>query len=240
MIRRLGNFFFKYRNLLFPVFFAVLAFGTRPAAGSETHEALRYLAGFGIALSGQVLRAMTIGLAYIVRGGKNREVYAKDLVVEGMFAHCRNPLYLGNILIVIGLAVIANSPYFYLLGIPAFLFIYYAIVVAEESFLSEKFGGAYQEYCRNVNRFIPSLKGFSDTLRGMTFKWQRLIVKEYGTTYTWTAGLVLLMMKNRYLQYGPDASKGFIIMLVEILLGLTLLWATARFLKKKRILSERS
>jgi protein-S-isoprenylcysteine O-methyltransferase Ste14 len=240
MIRRLGNFFFRYRNLLFPFFFAVLAFGTKPAAGSEAHETLRYLAGFGIALSGQILRALTIGLAYIVRGGRDRKVYAKDLVVEGIFSHSRNPLYLGNILIVIGLAVVTNSPYFYLFGIPAFLFIYYAIVVAEEAFLSEKFGEAYQKYCRNVNRFIPGLAGLSDTIRGMSFKWQRLIVKEYGTTYTWTAGLVLLMMKNRYLQYGPDASRGFIVMLSGILLGLTLLWATARFLKKKRILSERS
>lgn len=237
MMRPIGDFFFKYRNLIFPLFFLTLALGTRPAPGSEKYESLRYVVGAGIALSGQIVRALTIGLAYIIRGGRNRRVYAEDLVTEGIFSHCRNPLYVGNILIVIGLAVVANSVYFYLLGVPLFLFIYYAIVVAEESFLTEKFGDAYKEYCRNVNRFMPKLNGLGTTIGSMSFNWSRLIVKEYGTTFTWLAAVILLMMKNRYLQAGWDLAREYHILHLRVLLGVTLLWAVARFLKKRRILS---
>jgi protein-S-isoprenylcysteine O-methyltransferase Ste14 len=95
------------------------------------------------------VRALTIGLAYIKRGGKNRKIYAKGLVKEGIFAHCRNPLYLGNILIITGLGIVAHSFLFALIGIPLFIFLYLAIIRAEEHFLASKFGQEYIEYCRN-------------------------------------------------------------------------------------------
>src|SRR5678815_5444661 len=72
------------------------------------------LAGLLIALSGQVLRAVTIGLEYIIRGGRNRQVYAEKLVTGGMFAHCRNPLYVGNFLVLVGLGVASCSALFLL------------------------------------------------------------------------------------------------------------------------------
>jgi protein-S-isoprenylcysteine O-methyltransferase Ste14 len=237
MIRKLGDFFFRYRNLLFPLFFIVLAVGTRPMPSGGIDEDVRYAAGIAIALMGQLLRALTIGLAYIVRGGKHRKVYAAKLVTDGIFAHSRNPLYLGNILIVIGLSIVAHSFYFYLIGIPAFLFVYYAIVVAEEAYLGGKFGEAYWEYCRDVNRFIPSPRGLLRTIGGMGFRWQRLVVKEYGTTFTWIGAVILLMMKNRILAVGMDAAAPDIRMLFRVFLFATLLWASARFLKKRRIFS---
>ena len=45
---------------------------------------------------------LTIGYEYIVRGGRQGKVYAEDLVQGGVFAHSRNPLYLGNLLIIVG------------------------------------------------------------------------------------------------------------------------------------------
>jgi hypothetical protein len=46
--------------------------------------------GLVVTITGQLIRGITIGLAYIIRGGKDRPVYAEDLVTEGMFNHCRN------------------------------------------------------------------------------------------------------------------------------------------------------
>src|SRR5512146_2322547 len=113
----IGNFLFKYRNLIFPLLFVLMVLGTEPFLGDRQTEKWIYVAGFVITLSGQVIRALTIGLAYIIRGGRDKKVYAETLVKDGIFAHCRNPLYLGNILIVSGLGVVSDSAVFYFIGI---------------------------------------------------------------------------------------------------------------------------
>lgn len=232
MIAKLGNIIFRYRNGLFPIFFIVLIVVTRPMPASKEMVILRYVIGGAVAFSGQVIRAMTIGLAYIIRGGRNRRVYAEDLVTSGIFSHCRNPLYTGNILVVIGLAIVANSFAFYIIGIPAFIFMYYAIIRAEETFLEEKFGPQYVEYCRTANRFIPRLKGLRETLSSMRFNWARLVLKEYGTTYVWIACIIGLIARNHYLKYGPNEDVIVYKISGISFLVLSILYGIARYLKK--------
>jgi protein-S-isoprenylcysteine O-methyltransferase Ste14 len=232
MMIRLGNFFFKYRNIIFPLFFVLLVFTTRPHAGSRHLEPWRYAAGITVAFTGQFIRALTIGLAYIVRGGRNREVFAKKLVKDGIFAHCRNPLYLGNILIVIGLGIVAHSIPFYVIGIPLFIFAYLAIIKAEEHYLSGKFGQEYTEYLTTVNSLIPDLRGIVNTIKGMKFHWARLIVKEYGTTYTWIVCIIGLVLKNHYLRYRTVANDPLFTLLLGSFIFVTFLYALARYLKK--------
>jgi protein-S-isoprenylcysteine O-methyltransferase Ste14 len=231
---KLGNFIFSHRNIIFSLFFALFVLGTRPAAGSDHLEGWRYAVGITVALGGQIIRALTIGLAYIIRGGRNRKLYAKALVKNGIFAHCRNPLYLGNILIITGLGIVAHSILFYVLGIPLFILMYMAIIKAEEDYLANKFGEEYIEYCRNVNRFIPRMSGIRKTIEGMEFNWRRLIVKEYGATYLWVICMILLIMKNQYFEYGYTMSKTVLLTLSLSFLVVTLLYAVARYLKKSK------
>src|ERR1700752_1925228 len=143
MLIRIGHWFFRTRDAVFPVVLLALAFGTRPLVIDGNWQLDRRLdaLGFAVASIGQLLRVAVIGFAYITRGGKNRRIHADSLVQDGIFAHCRNPLYLGNILIVAGLAIVHGSWWFYLIGIPFFVFAYSAIVRAEEDFLSRRFGG---------------------------------------------------------------------------------------------------
>jgi len=229
---RLGNFLFKYRNLVFPVLFVLLVFGTEPFLGDRLTARWIYAAGFLIALSGQVVRALTIGLAYIVRGGKDKKVYAKALVKDGIFAHCRNPLYLGNLLIVTGLGVAADSALFYFVGLPFFVLAYLAIIRAEESYLADRFGEEYEEYLSRVNRLVPDLSGIGTTLSSMTFNWRRLLVKEYGTTYAWTTAMIALILKNQYLLYGREISGRAIRTAALAFAAVTVFYAVVRFLKK--------
>ena len=114
---RLGNFLFHYRNGLFP-FAYLLLFWKSPAV--FRNYLVPATLGFILAFAGQVIRAATIGLAYIVRGGRNRQVYAEGLVQEGIFAHCRNPLYVGNFLILVGVGIASNSLYFLSIVVPVF------------------------------------------------------------------------------------------------------------------------
>src|SRR5437867_265430 len=101
LLERFGHFFFAHRNLVFPLVLAVLLGGLRPVPFLGSPRADRWLDVIGllIALTGQALRVAVIGYAYIRRGGKDRKVYADQLVTEGFFNHCRNPLYVGNLLV---------------------------------------------------------------------------------------------------------------------------------------------
>ncbi len=197
----LGNFLFRHRNKLFPVFYVLLFL---PSPTLTDNLTVIMVGGFLVSLVGQVVRVATIGLRYIIRGGRRRRVYAEDLVTDGIFGHCRNPLYLGNILILVGLGIMANSMLFNLVAAPLFLFMYAAIVRAEEDFLASKFGEAYERYANDVNRWLPRLSGLRDTFSSMQFSWRRVLIREYTTTYIWLTGTVLVIMKN--LARAPDNS----------------------------------
>ncbi|HEY5973702.1 MAG TPA: isoprenylcysteine carboxylmethyltransferase family protein [Geobacteraceae bacterium] len=233
MMITLGNFLFRYRNGLFPFAYCLLLFDQSTMWNNDLAAAL---AGFVVALSGQFLRAATIGLAYIVRGGRHRKVYADTLVTEGIFAHCRNPLYLGNLLIIAGVAIAANSVLFLAIGLPLFFFAYLCIIAAEENYLKGKFGSEFVAYCERVNRIIPDLTGIGKTLQGMEFNWQRLVVKDYGTMFYWSAGIICIAGKNVWLHTGYDTGRHIILGLAALLVPLFIAFATARYLKKSGIL----
>ena len=78
---------------------SVLLFRPRFPSGSYFWNNVLEWAGLVISLIGQSLRDATVGYDYIRRGGKGQQIWASRLVQGGMFAHCRNPLCLGNILI---------------------------------------------------------------------------------------------------------------------------------------------
>jgi protein-S-isoprenylcysteine O-methyltransferase Ste14 len=238
---KIGNFFFKYRNFLFIFLYLALFIPSPPLFNKETFGRGYYIwpivIGLIVTISGQLIRGITIGLAYIIRGGKNKQVYAEDLVTEGMFNHCRNPLYLGNILMLVGVGILSNSLIYVAILIPLFLFIYQAIVLAEENFLRNKFGEAYNRYCSNVNRWIPDLSGIGQTFSSMEFKWKRWILKEYNTQYVWLTGIVLVLLFT-YPQLTGNNIEWRNRLLI-ILLAILILWyVLIRFLKKSGRMTE--
>jgi protein-S-isoprenylcysteine O-methyltransferase Ste14 len=207
-----------------------LPFVARPPAFGEVARAATVL-GIASVLLGQTLRALVIGLKYIGRGGKQGRIHADALVEDGMFAHSRNPLYLGNLLILFGLLLVAGSPGVLLVGSLAGAFVYAAIIAAEEEFLSGKFGARYEEYRARVPRLFPRLRGLGATVRSMRFDWPRLLRKEYGTTFAWvTILIVLLLLSGRDAAGvpGPAALRSLLPIWLVALAG----WASIRFLKK--------
>ena len=204
---QLGKFFFRYRNILGPIAFLAALALSRPGHpfGRADLNLLFDVAGVVLAALGQALRIVTIGYEYIVRGGRNRQVYADDLVQGGMFAHCRNPLYVGNMLIAIGLALVLHAQAFYLIIIPSILVAYSSIVANEEAYLREKFGAQFEDYCRRVNRWWPRLSGFRQSVAGMRFNWQRVLVKEYNTTFILVGALICLRLWGEYVVLGESA-----------------------------------
>jgi protein-S-isoprenylcysteine O-methyltransferase Ste14 len=228
---RLGNFLFRTRQYVFPLA-CLLVFLPGPRLVQSDLAAA--LAGFLLALAGQAIRAGTIGLVYIIRGGRNQQVYAEDLVTGGVFSHCRNPMYVGNLLILSGMAVTSNCWTTVLVAIPLTAFVYRAIVAAEEDFLRRKFGAGFDEYCRNVPRFVPRLTGLLETFASMKFRWRRVIVKEYGTPTAWILVWCGILAFNLWRHGGlashADVSQRLQVLAVVAVLG----WIVARFLKKSR------
>jgi protein-S-isoprenylcysteine O-methyltransferase Ste14 len=200
MHARIGAFLFRYRNALGPVLCLLALFVTHPSypLGRGSLNLLLDLAGILVALLGEALRIVTIGYEYIERGGRNRQVYASRLVQGGVFAQCRNPLYLGNILLTLGLALIVNAMVFYLIVLPLVIYAYTAIVAAEEQFLRNTFGAEFDQYCRRVNRWIPSLRGWRASIAGMRFNWRRVLVKEYNTIFVVLLALVVVKLWSDY------------------------------------------
>ena len=229
MMVNLGNFFFHYRNYLFPVFYLALFLPSPPIFDNY------WLAiGIGglVALGGQAVRWITIGLVYIIRGGKDRKVYAEELVTDGIFAHCRNPMYVGNVLMLVGTGTLANSLYFLLIGGPFFIFVYQSIIMAEENFLHRKFGEKFEAYRARTGRWIPRFKGLSDTLKSMNFRWKRVILKEYNTSYIWLLGCTLLILKQVHAHESPGKFDEALPIFIAVIVVITLGYATIRYLKK--------
>jgi protein-S-isoprenylcysteine O-methyltransferase Ste14 len=236
----LGNFLFRHRNLVFPAVLVAIVLLDRPryAFGSRAWDRALDTAAILCILAGQALRVLVIGLDYIVRGGRGGKVYAEDLVTGGIFAHSRNPLYVGNIAIFVGLLAILNSPLGWVAGVPAVLVAYVALVLAEEEFLRGKFGAPYEAYCRDVNRFLPSWEGLSATIRSMPFDWRRVIRKEYGSTFAWITAVIALLVWERTAVEGSASVRADLPAYTVAWLAALGLWAVARFLKKTKRLSD--
>src|SRR5690554_2048941 len=231
----IGNFFFKYRNIVFiflylalfipsPELFTSVVFG-------EDYYWWPIVLGLVITVSGQLIRGATIGLAYIVRGGKDKKVYADHLVTEGIFNHCRNPLYVGNVLMLVGVGILSNSLLYVVIFIPLFLFIYQAIILAEENFLRKKFGKAFDNYCSRVSRWGIDFRGLGDTFSRMRFNTKRWILKEYNTQFVWLVGIALLLLLN-YPQLTDGDVQERNLWLGAVILGLAMVYFFVRYMKK--------
>lgn len=224
-----GHFLFRARNGLFPLLYLMLFTGG-PAVFS--HGVLTLIVGCVIILTGQSIRVLTVGLDYIVRGGRNKKVYADGLVQNGLFAHCRNPLYLGNMLMILGMGVASNNFYYLLISMPLLILAYACIIAAEEHYLRGRFGEEYDRYTDSTPRLWPILKGITKTLRDCPFSWQRVLVKEYSTLSI----SLLMMVVLSYQALRPDMQWQLALLLVLIV---GLFCVGIRVLKKRGILRIR-
>jgi len=116
------------------------------------------IVGFAIALVGELIRFWGVSWA----GSETRStggVGGTFLIISGPFAYVRNPLYVGNILMYLGLGIMSFAlfPYLQIVAIIFFLIQYYFIVEEEEKFLREKFKEDYKGYCTHVPSFLPRL-----------------------------------------------------------------------------------
>jgi len=204
-----GNFFFKHRNNAFPLIFALAVLVMRPRIllDDPTLDRRLIMLGAGVALLGQLVRLTTIGFEYIERGGKEGKVYASRLVDKGVYGVCRNPMYVGNALIAVGMSMVTGSPQAYLVLIPLFVFIYQAIVAAEENYLAPRFGTEYQEYSARVPRWLPAFRNIPQAFTDTRYNWKRSLRQDLSTMTALLLGLILFPLWRVFFLAGIDAAK---------------------------------
>ena len=98
-----------------------------------------------------------------VRGSPALFAPPQRLVVVGVYRHVRNPMYLGFAVGWIGLWIVfghANRAAIATAAAVA-LGVHIFVVLYEEPTLRGKFRGDYDEYCRNVDRWWPRLRGWN-------------------------------------------------------------------------------
>ena len=103
-------------------------------------------AGAAIALLGLSVRAWAAGHL-----DKNR-----DLAVTGPYAHTRNPLYLGSLLMGLGFAVAGGSLALGIAFAALFALVYWPVMRREEGHLRRQFGETYDRYAEVVPLLLPT------------------------------------------------------------------------------------
>lgn len=119
--------------------------------------------GFVVSLTGETFRLWGVSVA----GSETRTTGAVGgtfLVVTGAFAYVRNPLYLGNILLYLGIGIMSMAlfPYLQVVALAFFYFQYRIIIAQEEEYLVKTFGSHYEDYKKNVPSLIPRLTPYKN------------------------------------------------------------------------------
>ena len=228
----IGNFSFRYRGYMLPVAVVLLLI---PSPDLAIDCGTVGWIGLCFGLYGQAIRIGTIGFDYIIRGGKDHKVYAEKLVQGGAYSLVRNPMYVGNFFLLIGLAFASDSWLFVLVGVPLSLFMHRAIIAAEENFLRNKFGAEFDHYAATVPRWVPKLSAWGKAFGGMHFNWTRVLAKEYFTPFDYLAAVCIVIAVNLWAKDRTDDHPMlFALMIFLVALRLVLYYFGNRLRKKEQ------
>lgn len=170
-----GWFKFKKMRLL-------LAWGSIPVLLYYANMSARsFQWGTVLVIVGELIRFWALGFV---------EKKGQKLAMSGPYAFVRNPLYVGNFFLGLGVVVIVSNWIILVLFLAGFLGIYAGTIRGEEKHLQGMFGKPYEDYCKNVPSFFPRFTPYAAPEKG-SFLWSR-IVKHH--EYITVAGILLMLM----------------------------------------------
>ena len=181
-----GNRWFRYRSYI-PLFFLVIGLavhaytewkGLSFLVSYPEYEQLFEIFCLMVSLSGFFLRVYTVGFTPAKTSGRNTKSgqIADELNTTGIYSTVRNPLYFGNFLMWLGIAMLTANLWF----IVSFCFLYWIyyerIIFAEEQFLRKRFGDAYCDWANHTPAFFPKFSLY--TKAAYSFCWKKVLRNE--------------------------------------------------------------
>lgn len=159
-----GSFLFRWRSylpllLLLPVLLAIPDSGHLERwFGERAEDAWRVFCVF-IAFTGLAVRVATVGFVPAGTSGRHTQTQcARVLNTTGLYSVVRNPLYLGNLITIFGLALSVEVWWLVLVVGACALLYYERVIYAEESYLHAKFGAAYEAWAARTPALVPDLR----------------------------------------------------------------------------------
>jgi len=114
-------------------------------------------------------------------GRNTREQVADTLTRTGMYSVVRHPLYLGNYLIMLGLSLWPHVWWLAVLTTCFYALYYERIMLAEEAFLRQRFGDAFEKWSAETPAFIPRFHGWKPS--PVPFCWRTVAQREYNAFF---------------------------------------------------------
>ncbi len=108
-----------------------------------------------------------VGIGFIVLARREFALYGQStepghptsmIVQSGVFSLSRNPLYLGIVITLSGIALALNILWVLVLLIPAIILCHYILIAPEERYLRDKFGREYLVYIASVRRWLGRVR----------------------------------------------------------------------------------
>jgi protein-S-isoprenylcysteine O-methyltransferase Ste14 len=159
-----------------------------------------------ISFIGLALRGLTVASAAPRTSGRNtREQRADSLNTTGAYSIVRNPLYVANFLVFLGMLMFLKVWWLVVIAALAYVLYYERIVMAEEDFLIGKFGVDYVEWADRTPAMIPNFRLWKKPARPLSPR--KILRGEYNGFYLIVACFYLLEWCDRLLcfrrQDGP-------------------------------------
>lgn len=235
VIARMGDFCFDNRGLQYLPYALVILVELEDFR--QVNESIPFeIFCFAITMVGIIIRIMTIGYVPENTSGRNRGTQiAETLNTTGMYSVVRNPLYLGNFFIFLGITVMTESWEIIVANSLIMLVIYTLIVLREENFLCGKFGSAYIDWADKVPCFVPtfnSIKNFQKSERKFSLK--KIIKNEHDTWLTTLIGFVGIEIVRGFFEVHKFYLHPLWICTTAAVLGL---WLVSKILKKNYLLN---
>lgn len=226
-----GNWLFRWRSYLPVLFLALLLSSmTRFSFLGGSVSANEWWASFCLLVcsAGLLVRVLTVGYTPASTSGRNaREQRAAQLNTTGAYSLVRHPLYVGNFLLWLGVAL---YPHDWLVALTcSFLYwLYYErIIVAEEAFIADKFRTQFEQWAALTPAFVPNFKRF--VVPDNSFSMRNVLKREYPALSAMILSMFILAQAGNYVVLGHFALDRYWTVLLVIAVGSHLL---LRSLKK--------
>lgn len=136
-----------------------------------------------ISFLGLIVRCVTAGYAPRGTSGRNtKSQVAEALNTTGMYSISRNPLYLGNFIIVLGITLFVQVWWLALLVWFGFWLYYERIIFSEEEFLRRKFKDQFLEWAKKTPIIIPHFRNWKKP--ELAFSLKTVLRKEFSTYFS--------------------------------------------------------